>query len=55
MQEECIVSNGKVGMSPFVGSCRPYIPCNSQDDFNHRGHFGHHSSCLFGGIGLRWQ
>jgi hypothetical protein len=32
VQEECIVSNGEVGMFYFVGSC------NSQDDFHHRGH-----------------
>jgi hypothetical protein len=22
----------------FVGLCRPYIPCNSQDDFHYREH-----------------
>jgi hypothetical protein len=26
-----------VGMFSFVGLGRSYIPCNSQDDFHHRG------------------
>jgi hypothetical protein len=26
--EECIFSNGEVGMLSFVGPSRPYIPCN---------------------------
>jgi hypothetical protein len=43
VQEKSIVSNGEVVMFSFVGPCRPYIPCNSQDDFHHRGHTGHHS------------
>jgi hypothetical protein len=51
VQEECIVSTGEVGMFSFVGPCRPYILCNSQDYFHHRGHTGHHSIFLFGGIG----
>jgi hypothetical protein len=44
VREECIASNGEVGtrMFSFVGLCRPYIPCNSQDDLHHRGHIGHH-------------
>jgi hypothetical protein len=33
-------------MFSFVG------PCNSQDDFHHRGHIGHHSIFLFGGTGM---
>jgi hypothetical protein len=52
VQQECIVSNGEVGMFSFVGPCRPYIPCNSQDGFHHRRHMGHNSYFLFGGIGL---
>jgi hypothetical protein len=52
VREECIFSNGEVGMFPIVGPCRPCIPCNSQDDFHHRGHIGHHLIFLFGGIGL---
>jgi hypothetical protein len=51
MREEGIVSTGDVGMF-FLGICRPYIPCNSEDDFHHRGHIGHHSILLFGVIGL---
>jgi hypothetical protein len=39
-------------MFSFAGPCRPYIPCNSQDDFHHRGHIRHHSIFLFNGIGL---
>jgi hypothetical protein len=45
------VSHGEVGMFSFVDSFRLYIPCNSQDDFHHRGHIGHHLPDL----GLRWQ
>jgi hypothetical protein len=48
--EVCIFSNGEVGMFSFVGLCRPYIPCNSQDDFHHTGQIGHHSLFLFGGV-----
>jgi hypothetical protein len=40
VQEECIVPNGEVGVFSFVGLCRPYIPCNLQDDFHHREHIG---------------
>jgi hypothetical protein len=36
----------------YVALCRPYIPCNLQDDFHNRGHIGHHYIFLFGGIGL---
>jgi hypothetical protein len=50
--EECIVSNGEMGMFSFVGPRRPYIPCNLQDDFHYRGHIGHHSMFLLGNIGL---
>jgi hypothetical protein len=50
--EECIFSNREESMFSFVGPCRPYIPCNSQDDFHRRGHIGHWSIFLFGGIGL---
>jgi hypothetical protein len=25
-----------------VGPCGPYILCNLQEDFHHRGHIGHH-------------
>jgi hypothetical protein len=39
--------NPGVGMFSFVGLCRPYIPCNSQEDFHHRGHIGHVVSCAF--------
>jgi hypothetical protein len=39
-------------MFSFVGPCRLYFPCNSQDDFCDRGHTGHHSIFLFGGTGL---
>jgi hypothetical protein len=53
VQGECIISKGEVGGGGFplvVGPCRPYIPCNSQDDFHHRGHIGHHSRFLFLGL-----
>jgi hypothetical protein len=43
VREGCIFSNGEVGMFSFVGPCTPYIPCNSQDDFHHKGHIKHHS------------
>jgi hypothetical protein len=43
VQEECIVSNEEVGTFSFLGPCRLYIHCNSQDDFHHRGHVRHHS------------
>jgi hypothetical protein len=52
VREECIFSNGEVGMLSFVGPCRPCIPCNSQDDFHHKGHFGHHLIFLFGRISV---
>jgi hypothetical protein len=42
IMQECIVSNVEVGMISFVGPCKPYIPRNSQDDFHHREHIGHH-------------
>jgi hypothetical protein len=35
-REECIFSNGEVGMFSFVGLCIPFIPCNSQDGCHHR-------------------
>jgi hypothetical protein len=38
VQEECRFSN--------VSPCKPYIPCNAMDDFQHRGH----SIFLYGGI-----
>jgi hypothetical protein len=50
VQEECIVSDEEVGMFSFVGLCRPYILCNLQDDFHHRGYTGRRSIFLFGGI-----
>jgi hypothetical protein len=50
--EDCIVSNGEVGIISFAGPSRPYIPCNWQDEFLHRGHIGHHSIFLLRGIGL---
>jgi hypothetical protein len=52
VRKECIVPKGEVGMFSFVGPFRPYIPCNSQDDFHHRGHIAHHSVFLFCGTGL---
>jgi hypothetical protein len=39
-------------MLSFEGSCRPYIPYNSRDDFRHRGHIKYHSIFLYVGIGL---
>jgi hypothetical protein len=42
VREECIVSNGEVDMFSFIVLCRPYIPCNWQDDFHRRDHIGHH-------------
>jgi hypothetical protein len=50
--QDCIISNGEVGMFSFVGPCRQYISCNLQDDFHHREHIEHHSIFLFGGTGL---
>jgi hypothetical protein len=47
--QECIVSNGEVGMFSLVGPCRWYISCNSQDLFHHRGHIRHRSIFLFSG------
>jgi hypothetical protein len=44
-------STVEVGMIYFVGLCRPYVLCNSQNDFHHRGHIGHFIF-LSGGIGL---
>jgi hypothetical protein len=41
VRKEFVVSTGEVGMFYFVGLCRPYIPCNPQDDFHDRGHIGH--------------
>jgi hypothetical protein len=35
----------------FVSLYRPYIPCNSQDDFHRRGHVGHHWTFVFTCIG----
>jgi hypothetical protein len=52
VQEECTDSSGEVGMFSFVGPCRLYILCNSQDDFHHSGYIGHNSIFRFGGIGL---
>jgi hypothetical protein len=51
-REERIFSNTEVGVFSSVSPCRPYIPCTWQDDFHHRGHIGHDSIILFGGIGL---
>jgi hypothetical protein len=39
-------------MFSFVAHCRSCIPCNSQEDFHHRGHIGHHQNFLSGGTGL---
>jgi hypothetical protein len=47
VREECISSNGEVDRFSFVGPCRPYIPCNWQDDFHHRGHIWHKSILFF--------
>jgi hypothetical protein len=52
LKEERIFSNREVGKFSFVGPCIPYIPCNSQDDFHHRGHIKHHLIFVFGGISL---
>jgi hypothetical protein len=41
VREECNVSKGEVDIFSIIGLCRPYIPCNFQDDFHHRGHIGH--------------
>jgi hypothetical protein len=51
-RQESIVLNGEVGMFCSVGLCKPHIPCNSQDDFHHRGYIRHHEIFLFGGVGL---
>jgi hypothetical protein len=40
--EECFASNGEVGVFSLLTHFRPYIPCNSRDDFLHRGRIGHH-------------
>jgi hypothetical protein len=42
VREECNVSKGEVDIFSFLGLSRPYIPCNFQADFHHRGHIGHH-------------
>jgi hypothetical protein len=32
-REECIFSDGEVGLFPFVARSRQYMPCNTQNDF----------------------
>jgi hypothetical protein len=50
--EECRFWDGVVGRFSFEGPCRPYILCNSLDDFRHRGHIKHHSIFLYVGTGF---